>query len=154
VASAIAAAGRRTSLSGISCAQLGDQKAKAAEHSRSAAAGFKNRLLMNVPRPDFHNLASTRRECETKRLFHKRNKEVVAARTQKGGEGVGQSLLHLLASDVGAISGVLSEPLLDTMSSAIKNSIRPPGMNDRVCPSCQAGDEVTALIGRMTTRSP
>jgi hypothetical protein len=27
------------------------------------------------------------------------------------------------------------------MSSAIKNSIRLPGMNDKVCPSCRAGDE-------------
>jgi hypothetical protein len=42
-------------------------------------------LLMNVPRPGFCNLASTRREYESKILFHKRNKKVVAARTQIGG---------------------------------------------------------------------
>jgi hypothetical protein len=42
---------------------------------------------MNVPRPGFRNLASTRREYESKILLHKRNKKVVAARTQIGGEG-------------------------------------------------------------------
>src|SRR5258705_10772305 len=57
---------------------------KAAEHSRSAAPrrGFKNRLLMNVPRPGLYRLASASRERESKMLFHQRNNSSVATRTQ------------------------------------------------------------------------
>src|SRR5258708_3443143 len=56
---------------------------KAAEHSRSAAPrrGFKNRLLMNVPRPGLYRLASASRERESKMLFHQRNNSSVATRT-------------------------------------------------------------------------
>src|SRR5258708_36194801 len=56
---------------------------KAAEHSRSAAPrrGFKNRLLMNVPRPGLYRLASASRERESKMLFDQRNNSSVATRT-------------------------------------------------------------------------
>jgi hypothetical protein len=59
-------------LSGIGCAQRGRgiKKQKPQNIRALRLPGSKNRLLMNVPRPGFRNLAASRREYESKILFH------------------------------------------------------------------------------------